>query len=60
MNNVYFKEATVSTPIGNQYHGLLATGDCSAVIILRAGAALEYGITTSALVCFTLTRVEPD
>ena len=41
MNNIYFKEMTVSTPAGNQYHGLLAIGQCSAVIILRAGAALE-------------------
>ncbi|KAG0652880.1 Uridine-cytidine kinase 1 [Hyphodiscus hymeniophilus] len=50
MNNVYFKETTVSTPAGNKYHGLLANGDCSAVIILRAGAALETG----------LKRVIPD
>lgn len=41
MNNVYFQEMTISTPTGNQYHGLLANGECSAVIILRAGAALE-------------------
>ena len=42
MNNVNFKEATVSTPAGNHYNGLLANGSCSALIILRAGAALEY------------------
>ena len=41
MNNIYFKEMTVTTPAGNEYHGLLATGEISAVIILRAGAAFE-------------------
>ena len=41
MNNVYFNEVTISTPAGNQYHGLRATGEISAVIILRAGAAFE-------------------
>jgi len=44
MNNIYFKEQEVSTPAGNVYHGLLATGEISAVIILRAGAAFEYGV----------------
>jgi len=50
MNNVYFKEMTVETPVGNNYHGLIATGETSAVIILRAGSTLETG----------LKRVLPD
>jgi hypothetical protein len=41
MNNIYFKENIVETPLGNKYHGLLATGEISAVIILRAGATFE-------------------
>lgn len=50
MNNIHFKEAIVKTPIGNTYHGLHATGEVSAVIILRAGSAMETG----------LKRVIPD
>jgi len=50
MNNVYFKEMVVETPVGNEYHGLLATGEISAVVILRAGAVFETG----------LKRVIPD
>jgi len=50
MNNVYFKEMVVETPIGNEYHGLVATGEISAVVILRAGAVFETG----------LKRVIPD
>lgn len=41
MNNVYFKEQIIETPAGNKYHGLVATGEISAVVILRAGAAFE-------------------
>ena len=50
MNNVFFKEKIVETPIGNRYHGLIATGETSAVVILRAGSAFETG----------LKRVLPD
>jgi uridine kinase len=50
MNNVYFKEMTVETPVGNNYHGLIATGETSAVVILRAGSTFETG----------LKRVLPD
>ncbi|EKD21625.1 uridine kinase [Drepanopeziza brunnea f. sp. 'multigermtubi' MB_m1] len=50
MNNVYFKAKTIETPAGNKYSGLQATGETSAVIILRAGAAFENG----------LKRVLPD
>jgi uridine kinase len=50
MNNVYFKEMTVETPLGNNYHGLIATGETSAVVILRAGSTFETG----------LKRVLPD
>ncbi|PSS10813.1 hypothetical protein M430DRAFT_37011 [Amorphotheca resinae ATCC 22711] len=50
MNNVYFKEKTVETPVGNKYRGLSPTGEVSAVIVLRAGAAFETG----------LKRVIPD
>jgi uridine kinase len=50
LNNVYFKEATVETPTGNKYHGLLPTGETSAVVILRAGSTFETG----------LKRVLPD
>jgi uridine kinase len=41
MNNVYFKEKVVETPVGNKYNGLLATGEISAVVILRGGAIFE-------------------
>jgi uridine kinase len=50
MNNIYFKEMCVETPVGNKYNGLIATGEVSAVVVLRAGAALETG----------LKRVIPD
>lgn len=50
MNNLCFKESRVETPIGTQYQGLVATGEVSAVVILRAGGALETG----------LKRVIPD
>src|ERR1700712_235399 len=50
MNNVYFKEMVVETPVGNKYHGLTAIGETSAVVVLRAGSAFETG----------LKRVLPD
>ncbi|KAH7355185.1 uridine-cytidine kinase-like protein-like 1 [Rhexocercosporidium sp. MPI-PUGE-AT-0058] len=50
MNKIYFKEKVVKTPTGNKYHGLQATGQTSAVVILRAGSAFETG----------LKRVLPD
>ena len=50
MNNVYFKETTVETPIGNKYQGLAPIGETSAVVILRAGSVFETG----------LKRVLPD
>ncbi|KAE9371486.1 uridine kinase [Stipitochalara longipes BDJ] len=50
MNNVYFKEITVVTPVGTNYHGLTAIGETSAVVILRAGSVFETG----------LKRVLPD
>jgi uridine kinase len=50
MNNVYFKETTVVTPVGTKYHGLTAIGETSAVVILRAGSVFETG----------LKRVLPD
>jgi uridine kinase len=50
MNNVHFNSYDVHTPANNMYHGLKPTGECSAVIILRAGSAFETG----------LKRVIPD
>jgi uridine kinase len=50
MNNVYFKEMTVETPVGNKYRGLISTGETSAVVILRGGSTFETG----------LKRVLPD
>ncbi len=50
MNNIYFKEKIVMTPAGNEYHGLTAMGETSAVVILRAGSVFETG----------LKRVLPD
>ena len=41
MNNVYFKEMTVETPTGDNYRGLAAMGETSAVVILRAGSAVS-------------------
>ncbi|KAH8809063.1 uridine-cytidine kinase-like protein-like 1 [Xylogone sp. PMI_703] len=50
MNNINFTEKAVVTPAGHKYHGLVSTGETSAVIILRGGAAFETG----------LKRVIPD
>ena len=50
MNNVQFDSKTVETSAGTLYKGLQATGEISAVIILRAGSAFETG----------LKRVIPD
>lgn len=50
MNNVRFTSTTIETPAGRPYHGLLAKGGVSAVLLLRGGAALETG----------LKRVIPD
>jgi uridine kinase len=50
MNNVCFKSMIVETSKGHHYRGLEATGQVSAVIILRGGAAFETG----------LKRVIPD
>lgn len=45
MNNIDFKEQTVETPVGNEYHGLEATGEISAVVVLRAGGVFEVRST---------------
>ncbi|RFU32882.1 hypothetical protein B7463_g3452, partial [Scytalidium lignicola] len=50
MNNIYFAEKVVQTATGHKYCGLISTGETSAVVILRGGAALETG----------LKRVIPD
>lgn len=50
MNNIYFKEMQVETPAGNKYNGLVAIGETSAVVILRAGSVFETA----------LKRVIPD
>ncbi|TVY48714.1 Uridine-cytidine kinase-like [Lachnellula occidentalis] len=50
LNNIYFESVTIETPTGNKYHGLHATGETSAVVILRAGSTFETG----------LRRVLPD
>ncbi len=50
MENVHFKPKTVQTPPGRAYDGLEASGEVSAVVILRAGSCLENG----------LKRVIPD
>lgn len=50
MNDACFKSVTIETATGNRYNGLRPTGEISAVIILRAGAAFEIG----------LKRVIPD
>lgn len=50
LNNVTFKEKTISTPAGYEYHGLQPAGAVSAVVLIRGGAALETG----------LKRVIPD
>ena len=50
MNNANFKALDIKTPASNVYHGLEASGEISAVIILRAGSAFETG----------LKRVIPD
>ncbi|KAL2875587.1 Uridine kinase [Colletotrichum sp. CLE4] len=50
LNNVQFREKTIATPQGYKYNGLQATGDVSAVLVLRGGAAFETA----------LKRVVPD
>ncbi|KAI9827216.1 MAG: Uridine kinase [Thelocarpon impressellum] len=50
MDNFRFKQATIQTPAGSSYNGLLPAGEISAVVVLRAGSALETG----------LRRVIPD
>lgn len=50
MNNLCYRESMIETTLGNKYSGLEQTGETSAVIILRAGAAFETG----------LKRVIPD
>lgn len=50
MDNMHFKAAKVITPQGYPYNGLHHVGEVSAVVILRAGAAMETG----------LRRVIPD
>jgi uridine kinase len=50
LNSIFFKAKTIETPAGNEYHGLAASGETSAVVILRAGSAFETG----------LKRVLPD
>ncbi|KAI9683555.1 MAG: Uridine kinase [Trizodia sp. TS-e1964] len=48
--NSNFRPANVTTPLGKEYIGLHPAGEVSAVVILRAGSALETG----------LKRVIPD
>lgn len=50
METIHFKEAEITTPQGQVYHGLQIAGEVSAVVILRAGSCLETG----------LKRVIPD
>ena len=50
MNNIFFKPKTATTPQGNIYSGLAATGEISAIVVLRAGSTFETG----------LKRVIPD
>ncbi|KAL1838320.1 hypothetical protein VTJ49DRAFT_2810 [Mycothermus thermophilus] len=44
LNNVPFEPASITTPQGRTYAGLQRTGEVSAVIVLRGGAALEAGL----------------
>ncbi|KAL2266885.1 hypothetical protein VTJ83DRAFT_4162 [Remersonia thermophila] len=44
LNNVPFEPASIATPQGRTYAGLQRTGEVSAVIVLRGGAALEAGL----------------
>lgn len=50
MNNIFFEPKVAITPQGNTYSGLVATGEISAIVILRAGSTFETG----------LKRVIPD
>jgi uridine kinase len=50
MDSMHFEPKTITTPIGAEYNGLEHAGEVSAVVILRAGAAMETG----------LRRVIPD
>ncbi|KAJ9148918.1 Uridine kinase [Pleurostoma richardsiae] len=50
LNNRKFVSTTVYTPTNHEYKGLRASGEVSAVILLRGGAAFEMG----------LKRVLPD
>ncbi|KAI9679284.1 MAG: Uridine kinase [Caeruleum heppii] len=50
LDNLDFRAAQVETPKGHPYDGLLPVGGINAVVVLRAGAAMESG----------LRRVIPD
>ena len=41
MNDICFRSKVVETSTGNKYNGLIATGEVSAVVLLRAGGAFE-------------------
>ena len=44
LENQQFASTTVTTPQGTHYKGLRATGEVSAVVILRGGSCLETGL----------------
>ncbi|KAK4202808.1 putative uridine/cytidine kinase [Triangularia verruculosa] len=44
LNNIFFTSKTVVTPQNLPYRGLAPSGEVSAVVVLRGGAALEAGL----------------
>jgi len=63
LNNVSFREAIIETPLGYKYNGLRATGEVSAVIVLRGGATFETALKRIIPDCRTgriLIQSKPD
>lgn len=53
LNNVHFRSLMIETPQGNNYQGLAAKGEVSAVIVLRGGSAFEPALKRTIPDCRT-------
>ncbi|RMJ10150.1 hypothetical protein BHE90_011408 [Fusarium euwallaceae] len=53
LNNVQFESATIETPQGYKYQGLIPKGEVCAVIVLRGGSAFEPALRKTIPDCRT-------
>ncbi|KAH7171494.1 uridine kinase family-domain-containing protein [Dactylonectria macrodidyma] len=53
LNNVQFEEASIETPTGNKYSGLVPKGEVCAVLVLRGGSAFEPALRKTIPDCRT-------